>query len=286
MLTRRALLASVPALAMAAPSRIVDTHIHLYDPGRAEGVPWPPKDNAVLYRPHMPADFRNVVRGLGVTGAIVVEASPWIQDNDWILGLAKNDPMILGLVGNIQAGGQDFAGHLDRLRKNPLFLGIRVNRTGRTALDDIRRLDDAGLAMDVVGDWPMLRSVLDVSDRLPALRIVIDHLPFGPSDARVPLADFGGRPNVYAKVSWILRRVDGRVPDDLGYYRDALDEVWETFGPDRVVYGSNWPVSNLQAPYASVLRIAREYFAAKGPSVEERYFWKNSQAAYRWKDRK
>lgn len=286
MLTRRALLATVPALAVAAPSRIVDTHIHLYDPSRPAGVPWPRKDEATLYKPHMPADFKSVVRGLGVTGAIVVEASPWMRDNDWILNLAKKEPWILGLVGNLQEAGSEFAAHLDRLTKNPLFLGIRINRTGRTQFDDIRRLHDAGLTIDVVGDWRMLPGVLELSARLPRLRIVIDHLPFPPGDGRMPLDEFAGRPNIYAKVSWILRRVDGRVPEDLGYYREALDEVWETFGAGRVVYGSNWPVSNLQAPYASVLRIAREYFAAKGPDVEERYLWKNSQAAYRWKERK
>lgn len=285
MLTRRALLASVPALA-AAPVRIVDTHIHLYDPARPEGVPWPPKNDEVLYRRHMPADFANVVRGLGVTNAIVVEASPWMRDNDWILELAKNDRSILGLVGNLQEAGPEFAGRLARLQKNPLFLGIRVNRTGRTALDDIRRVQDAGLTIDVIGDWRSLPAILDLSSRLPRLRIVIDHLPFANSDARMPLDEFVDRKNVFAKVSWILRRVDGQVPQDLAYYREALDEVWAAFGAGRVVYGSNWPVSNLQAPYASVLRIAREYFAAKGPAAGERYFWKNSQAAYRWKERK
>jgi L-fuconolactonase len=286
MLTRRALLASLPAVAAPTQRPVIDTHVHFYDPGRPEGVPWPPKDNEVLYRPHMPADFARVVKGLGVRGVIVVEASPWIQDNDWILNLAKRDKTILGLVGNIQATGPEFARHLDRLRRNPLFLGIRVNRTGRTALDDIRRLADAGLAIDVVGDSRILPGVLDVSDQLPNLRIVIDHLPFAPSDTRVTLGDLRDRPNVYAKVSWILRRIEGRVPDDLGFYREALDEVWDTFGSERVVYGSNWPVSNLQAPYAAVLRIAREYFEAKGPAAAERYFFSNSRAAYRWKDRR
>jgi L-fuconolactonase len=285
MLTRRALLASLPALAAPAQPRIIDTHVHFYDPGRPEGVPWPPQDNEVLYRAHMPPDFSQVVKGLGVHGVIVVEASPWIQDNDWILELARKDKTILGLVGNIQAAGAEFASQLDRLRKNPLFLGIRVNRTGRTALDDIRRLAGAGLTIDVVGDWRMLPSVLDLSDRLPNLRIVIDHLPFPQSDSRLPLSEFRDRTQVYAKVSWILRRVDGRVPEDLGYYREALDEVWEAFGSERVLYGSNWPVSNLQAPYAAVLRIAREYFDAKGPATAERYFFSNSRAAYRWKDR-
>jgi L-fuconolactonase len=65
---------SSPA-APSAPGRIIDTHIHLYDPNRPQGIPWPSKDNTLLYRRTMPGDFRLATRGLGVTGAVVVEAS-------------------------------------------------------------------------------------------------------------------------------------------------------------------------------------------------------------------
>ena len=263
----------------ATAQRIVDTHIHLYDPFRPAGVPWPPKDNAVLYKTHLAPDFKAAIKGLGVTGAIVVEASAWYDDNDWVLRLADDEPLILGLVGNVASDAAKFPVNLERLRRQPRFLGIRRNRAGLGAFDEMRLLAFHGLSLDVVGDASMLSDVLKVSDKAPELRIIIDHLPFPPG---ADLVEFSKRPNVFAKVSWILRQVNGRIPEELSYYRDELDKVWDVFGADRVIYGSNWPVSNLQAPYASVLRIAREYFEAKGGSVAERYFWKNSQKAYRW----
>ena len=65
----------------AAQFQIIDTHIHLYDPTRPQGVPWPPKTEALLYRPVLPGAYAEMVRPLGVTGAVVVEASGWLEDN-------------------------------------------------------------------------------------------------------------------------------------------------------------------------------------------------------------
>ena len=73
---------------------------------------------------------------------------------------------------------------------------------------------------------------------------------------------------------------------DTAAYLPILDHLWQTFGPDRLIYGSNWPVSDKGAPYATVFNIVNTYFTSKGPEAREKYFWKNSLAAYRWKERK
>jgi predicted TIM-barrel fold metal-dependent hydrolase len=93
----------------------------------------------------------------------------------------------------------------------------------------------------------------------------------------------GKRPQVYVKVSEVLRRVGGgRVPDDLNFYRARLDELWDIFGQDRLIYASDWPVSDLLGTYPQALKIVQEYFTGKGKAVAEKFFWKNSIAAYRW----
>jgi predicted TIM-barrel fold metal-dependent hydrolase len=96
------------------------------------------------------------------------------------------------------------------------------------------------------------------------------------------LRELGKRPQIYVKVSEVLRRVGDQVPDDLNFYRARLDEIWETFGRDRMIYASNWPVSDLKGPYPQVLKVVREYFTGKGKAAAEKFFWKNSVAAYRW----
>jgi L-fuconolactonase len=287
-----------PAAAASAPGRIIDTHIHLYDPNRPQGVPWPPKDNKLLYRRTMPSDFHVATRGLGVTGAVVVEASAWLEDNQWILDLARDNPIIKGFVGHLEPG-DSFRQNLERFSKNRLFRGIRLG--GRTiAADlsrpdfvaDLQRLADRDLQLDAIGDHTIFADLVRLTDSTPQLRIVINHLPFDPAkdeDARRKaenaLRELGRRPQVYAKVSGVLRRTGDRVPLELSFYREALDQLWATFGPSRVVYGSNWPVSNQFAPYPAVLKVVHDYFAGKGPEAARQYFWKNSLAAYKWLDR-
>lgn len=294
MLRRRFLSASLLALAeaAAAPSRIIDTHIHLYDPTRPQGVPWPPKNDALLYRPTLPGDFKETTQGLGVTGAIVIESNALLEDNQWVLDLAADNPLIAGFVGHLDPASASFPQHLARFAGNRLFRGVRL--TGKSIAAGLRQPDfmaglqslaDRDLQIDAIGDHSMFRDLVALSDRAPRLRIVIDHLPFEPGADEQVFRDLSRRPQIYAKVSGVLRREGGRTPLELSFYRDSLDRLWESFGRDRLLYGSNWPVSNRFAPYPSVLRIVREYFAGKGAEASERYFWKNSLAAYKWVDR-
>ena len=267
----------------------IDTHTHFYDPARPQGVPWPGKDEKLLYRTVLPRDYEAPAWPLGIVGTVVVEASPWVEDNQWVLDLARRDPFLLGLVGHLDPGTPEFRDHFERFRRNPLFLGIRVgDKAVSDALADsaqaadFRRLSDAGLQADILGSASA--DLVRFADRFPDLRIVIDHLPFEPG-AEGALSDLGRRPNVYAKVSGVLRRVNGRVPTDLAFYRPALDQLWETFGSERLIYGSNWPVCELVAPMAAALKVVVEYFSSKGAAASDRFFRRNSQAAYRWKQR-
>jgi L-fuconolactonase len=293
---RREFLAGAAGVPVFAQGRIpiIDTHIHLFDTERAGGVPWPPRENAKLYRPALPARYRGIAEPLGIVGAIEVEASPLVEDNQWVLDIAKNETIIVGTVGNLETGTAEFRKQLERFRRNPLFRGIRFgNLWGKDIGDvlgnaqviaDLKALAEAGLTMDVANPNPRLMdSVVRVTDRVANLRVVLDHVPqMDPGSARESLRELAKRPQVYMKGSSVLRRVEGRVPEDLGFYRGRLDELFGLFGEDRIVYGSDWPNSDNWGEYPLVLRIVREYFTAKGRATAEKYFWRNSVAAYRW----
>ena len=92
--------------------------------------------------------------------------------------------------------------------------------------------------------------------------------------------------NVYCKVSG-LASATKRTPAPLetGFYAPTLDVLWDAFGEDRLIYGSDWPVCSRYADYADVLRVVREYIDTKGKDAAEKYFWKNSKAVYGWADR-
>jgi len=291
----------VDSLAAATSIPIIDTHIHLFDPGRPQGVPWPDKKDQVLYRPALPDRYRKVTQGLGIVGAIEVEASPWLEDNQWVLDIAAKDSIVVGTIGDLEPGKPKFREHLERFHRNPLFRGIRYgNLWGRDLgaelgraefVADLNALASAGLVLDTANPTPaLILDILRVTDRIPNLRLVIDHLPQMdlPTDesarraCEANIRELGKRPQVYVKVSEVLRHAGGTVPDNLDFYRDRLDKLWGIFGEDRLLYGSDWPNSDLWGPYPVVLKIVREYFTAKGTAVAEKYFWKNSVAAYHW----
>ena len=290
-MARRMFLGTAVACLADAPVPIIDTHIHLFDPTRALGVPWPAKDDAVLYKTALPDRYRKIAAPLGIVGAIEVECSTWVEDNQWVLDVAAKDSILVGTVGNLEPGKPEFRAQMERFHKNSLLRGIRYgNLWGRDLGAEIKNpefvagwtaLGDAGLVLDTANpNAALLDAVLRVTDKVPALRVVVDHLP-----QLKPLPDlkeFQKRPQVYVKVSEVLRRENGRVPEDLGFYRHTLDEMWGIFGEDRVLYGSDWPNSDQWAPYAVELNVVRQYVRGKGRAAEEKYFWKNSMAAYRW----
>jgi predicted TIM-barrel fold metal-dependent hydrolase len=280
---------SLAAARPVAPRQIIDTHTHFYDPRRPEGVPWPRKDEALLYKPVLPELFCATVAGMGVTGTVVVEASPWVEDNQWLLDLAKHELIIVGVVGNLRPGTPQFASGLERFAKNRLFRGIRLS--GNTIasglgqgefISDIRRLADAGLSLDAIGSPAMFLHLATLSDRVPELRIVINHLPGSGGGS---LRELSARRQICAKVSEVLRRVDGTVRFEHSLYKESLDELWNTFGRDRLIYGSNWPVSDRLSSYEIALNLVREYFAARGADAADAYFWKNAAAVYKWVNR-
>ena len=282
--------------AQALPFPVIDTHIHLFDPTRPQGVPWPSKNDKVLYQPALPERYRKIAEPFGVVGAIEIECSPLLEDNQWVLDVEAKDKIMVGTIGDLEPGKPGFRAQLERFHKNPLFLGIRYgNLWGRSLaaeiakpvfVEDLRALAAAGLVLDTANQTPeLIAATLRVTDAVPDLRIVIDHLPQMAAPADANLRELGKRPQVYAKVSEVLRRVNGRVPLELAEYKPKLDEIFGIFGEDRVLFGSDWPNSDNWAPYGSVFGVVREYFLAKGTAVAEKYFRTNSTKAYRWQNR-
>lgn len=280
---------------------IIDCHIHLFDPTRPQGVPWPNRNNTLLYKPALPARYRALASPLGIRGAIEVECSTWLEDNQWVLDVAEQDTIMVGTMGDLVPGAPEFRAQLDRFGRNPLFRGIRYgNLWGRNLgaelerpafVADLRALAGAGLALDTANpNAALIAAVVRLTDQVPGLRVIVDHLPQmnPPADPaalrahQANLRELGQRPQVYVKVSEVLRRVDRRVPVDPAFYRDRLEEIWGVFGEDRVLFGSDWPNSDQWGALPDVLNVVRTFFTTKGRAVAEKYFWKNSVAAYRW----
>jgi len=294
----RTMTASTPAIP------IVDAHIHLFDTTRPGGVPWPEKSDTALYKPSTPERYMALAAPLGVVGAIAIEASPLPSDNDWLLQVVSRHPVMVGMIGNLVPGTADYMQQLERLHRHPLFLGIRygnlwgrdlsVDRSKPGFVEGLKALARSGLVLDSANPDPKLvRAILAVSEQVPGLRIVVDHLPHAPipsgaaarRDYEADLGKLAQNRNVFVKLSEIPVVVDGKLVTDPSRYRAPLDAIWDTFGEDRILFGSDWPNSDHVAPLAQTMAIVRSYISTKSAAAREKYYWKNSIAAYRWRRR-
>ncbi len=292
----------LPAQAAAIP--VIDAHIHLFDPTRPGSVPWPTPADGVLYKSALPSRYRQLAAPHHVVGAIAVECSPWIVDNFWLQAVVEQNPIMLGFVGDLEPASQDFAATLGQLHRSPLFLGIRYgnlwNRDLGASLKNpefvagLKLLAQAGLVLETANpDAALIATVVQVSDRVPGLRIVLDHLPNAvvPADVaarkeyEANLSELAHRSTVFVKGSEIVRRIDGRVSLDAGSYKASLDQMWDIFGEDRIFFGSDWPNSDSVAGYDDIFRVAQQYIATRSVAAQEKYFWRNSIQVYKWRAR-
>jgi L-fuconolactonase len=283
---------------------IVDSHIHLFDPTRPGGVPWPEKDDTALYKPALPDRYETLSAPFGIVGCIAVEASPLATDNDWLLGVALNHPFVLGIIGDLVPGTPTFLNEFDRLHQNSLFLGIRYGNLWHRDLatdlvkpgfiDGLKALSEAELVLESANPDPsLIRALLQAATAVSDLRIVVDHLPNATLPQGADLDEYhknlhalSQHPNIFVKLSEIPVLRDGKLIQKPIFYRDRVDALWNLFGEDRVIFGSDWPNSDHVASFAETLGIVREYMSQKSRAAQEKYFWRNSARVYRWKPRR
>jgi predicted TIM-barrel fold metal-dependent hydrolase len=156
-------------------------------------------------------------------------------------------------------------------------------------IDGVKLLAQADLVLDTANPRvDLLEAIVTLTDRVPDLRVVLDHLPsLDPTPENrsaydTAIAELRKRPRIYVKLSAVIHRVNGRFATDLEPYRERLDRLVDAFGEDRILFGSDWPNSDGVAPLDKVVGVVRQYFANKPRAVAEKYFWKNSVAAYKW----
>lgn len=302
----RALLFLLLASCVASEARreidadsIIDTHTHFWNPERA--IP-PGRTKAVPFsngKVVLPDDYLTPAKSAGVTGTVVVEASSWLEDNEWVLELARSQPVILGVIGNLNEvlGTPRFDAAFAKLSQNPLFRGIRLARAEDLARPEwrshLQALSDRGLTVDLNANGPAaLRAAATGALLFPKLKIVLDHAAYiefkgapRPEWAEAIRAA-AAVPNLYCKVSRFQEQAGIKpAPIDVEPYRSVLDLLWNEFGEDRVFFGSNWPLSESAGSLTDAVRIARAYVGSKGREALDKFFHRNAVHVYGLKAR-
>jgi L-fuconolactonase len=281
---------------------VVDAHQHFWKYGTYQ-TSWMEKepyagDSAfgVIRRSFEPADLEAELRAAGVSAAITVEAADDAKENETLLANAAANPWIAGVVGWVPLNNPDEAGQmLERFSRERKFIGVRhlINVEpdpdwimGETVIEGLKLLALHDLTFDYVGILPRhLEHVPVLARRVPNLRIIIDHLAkppiatggFEPWASR--LAAAAEAPNVFAKLSGLDAGAGDRwSAADLSRY---VNHALNLFGPERLMYGSDWPVSVLRGGYGKVWREVNAATSHLAPQERALIFGGTAIEAYR-----
>ncbi len=277
---------------------IVDAHHHFWDPTRA-AYPWMTDDLAKIHRPFAAADLEPELRRYGVTRTIVVQARADLDETRELLATAAVTDFLAGVIGWIDLTHADAAQTIAELKTMPggtKLVGIRhqVHDDPDPAWllrYDVQRglaaVGASGLAYDLLVRTRELPAALETARRSPGMRFVIDHIA-KPSirDGRGTqawaraMAPFRELVNVSCKLSGMVTEADWTrwQPQDLAPY---VDQVLDWFGPDRCLFGSDWPVCLLAADYGQVLDAVRTTLAGLGPAATEKVLGGTAVRFYR-----
>jgi L-fuconolactonase len=273
---------------------IIDAHQHfwIYDSSRYE---WIDESMAALRKDFLPKDLEVQLRKSGVRGSIAVQARQALEETRWLLRLAEQSKSILGVVGWVDLLSSDVRAQLSEFSVNPRFVGVRHivqsepdERFLMTPdfLRGIAALEEFDLAYDILIYPRHLPVAAEFFARFPRQRFVLDHMakPAIVSGAIKDWArgirELAGFPNVFCKLSGLVteaRWKDWKAEEITPY----LDVAFDAFGSDRLMFGSDWPVCLLAAPYDRVLGLVSDYLNGLSPHTRTAVLGGNAQRFWR-----
>lgn len=273
---------------------MIDSHQHFWQVGRFD-YPWMTSDLGVLYRDYLPDELEPILARNGVEKTVLVQASNSLAESRWLLNLADQHSFIAGIVGWVDLMSPDVDAQLRELTAHPKFKGVRhlVESEPQddwlvqpAVLSGLKRLSTYGVSYDLLVHTRHLKHVPRVAETCPELALVIDHLAKPPmakneinewSQGFKPLASY---PNIHCKLSGLVTEANWTSwqTDDL---RPYVEFALESFGPERLMFGSDYPVCLLASTYDRVLASFQEILSNLGDDEREKIFSRNAARFYR-----
>jgi L-fuconolactonase len=264
----------------------IDSHHHLwqYEPA---AYPWISDAMPVLKRDYGLGDLDAALAGTGITGTVAVQAQQTVAEAEWLLNLAREHPVIKGVVGWVPLASPSVEAELERLGADPRLKGVRhiVHDEPDDAFilradfnDGIAKIERFGLVYDVLIFARHLPNAIRFVDRHPRQPFVVDHIAkpvitadrFDDAWAR-GIRAMAERPHVTCKLSGVVTEVrDPAWSVDL--IRPYVEVVLQAFGPDRLMFGTDWPVCRLRCEYGTWVHAVEELIGTLSPD-EQQAIW-------------
>ncbi len=273
---------------------LIDSHQHFWQVGKFD-YPWMTPAVEVLCQDYLPPALEPILKRCDVEKTVLVQGSNSLAETRWLLSLADQYPFIAGVVGWVDLTHESVGQQLDEFVAHPKFKGVRHQVESEPAddwliqesvLKGLRTLSAYGVSYDLLVHTRHLKYAKIVAESCPELRLVIDHMA-KPPIARNELAEWAreikelaANSNVCCKLSGLVTEADWAnwSVEDL---KPFVDTALEYFGPQRMMFGSDWPVCLLAASYDRVLEAFQWLLAELSDEDRERIFSKNATEFYR-----
>jgi L-fuconolactonase len=272
---------------------IVDSHLHVWDLSTG-GYGWLTPAHGVLHQSYLPDQAERELAQARIAAAILVQADDTEADTRYLLGVAERSERISAVVGWIPLDDPPAAERsLDTYAAHPALCGIRhlVHDDPRpdflslpTVRDSLRLLARRGLPFDVPDAWPgHLAAIAELADALPTLSVVVDHLAKPPRGGDAmgewerQFRAAAARPNTYAKVSGLQQ--PGQ-PFTAAALRPVLDIALDAYGPDRLLYGSDWPITVPWGGYQAARQVMADLLGELSETEQRAIYARTATTVY------
>ena len=269
----------------------IDSHQHFWKYAATE-YPWIGQGTP-LQRDWLPGDLEAVATKVGIHGSVAVQARQTLEESRWLLELADKSPFIKGVVGWVDLQSEKVEDDLAALSKHKKFVGVRHVVQGEAAdfmlkpefLRGLAALHAFDFTYDLLLFPKHLPSSVKVVEKLSHQRFVLDHIakPMIRAGMMQPwkddLRELAKHKNVSCKISGMVTeaKMPGWKAED---FRPYLDVVFEAFGEDRVMFGSDWPVCLLGGSYEQIHALAADYFKQFPAAAQEKFLGGNAVKFY------
>jgi L-fuconolactonase len=274
----------------------IDSHQHFWNYNTSE-YGWISNDMGILQKDYLPEHLKSELSSMGFNGSIAVQARQSLEETQWLLNLAEQNNIIKGVVAWVDLCSPKIEVQLKQFSKHPKLVGVRHVIHDEENIDFILRQDfltgisllkKFDLTYDILIFPKHLTNTIQFVSQFPEQVFVIDHIakPFIKDKKVSPwkediekLAEFK---NVYCKLSGMVTEanIQNWKPEDLLPY---LDVVFEAFGSDRLMIGSDWPVCKLAGSYSEVMNVVVTYIEKYSEKDKNNILGGNAIKAYRLK---
>ncbi len=274
--------------------KIIDTHHHYWNYNPVD-FDWIDDEMAKIRKSFLPVELKHTLKGTNVTGVVTIQARQSLEETDWLLSMAAEHEFMKGIVGWVPLASPDILTVLEKYQDNPWLKGVRhvvqgepdpEFILGKEFNDGIRKLKDFNLVYEILIFEHQLGNTIKFVDRHPNQQFILDHIakPRIKENALHPWADLikelAKRKNVSCKISGMVTEADYKkwTPEQLTPY---FDVVLEAFGPQRLMFGSDWPVCLVAAEYSNWLSIVSKVVDGFSENNKELFYCKNAEKFYK-----